>query len=170
MSNQCVVAIYDDFTVAQEAIHTLDQSKFPSEQVSLVANSVHQDLPTTENLQYGDESERDAVMGAGVGGLVGFFMAAPLLTIPGFGLMLIGGPLAVGITGAIVGGLLGSMMGWGVHEDHVAEYENAVREGSFLVVANGDPFEVDYAKQILDETPAKSVTMHAQDSADSVQP
>ncbi|MFN3148492.1 hypothetical protein [Bremerella sp.] len=170
MSRHCTVAIYDDFTAAQEAVHQLDESNFPSQQVSLVANSVHQDLQSTNILQYGDESDRDAVFGAGVGGLLGFFMAAPLLTIPGFGLMLIAGPITAGITGAIVGGFLGSMIGWGVHEDHVAEYEDEVRQGAFLVVANGDPFEVDYAKQVLDQTNARSVTNHVRESADSVEP
>ncbi len=170
MSRHCTVAIFDDFTAAQEAVRKLDDSKFPSDQVSLVANSVHQDLQSTNALQYGDESDKDAVFGAGVGGLLGFFMAAPLLTIPGFGLMLIAGPITAGLTGAIVGGFLGSMMGWGVHEDHVAEYENEVRQGAFLVVANGDPMEIDYAKQVLDQTGARSVTMHVRESADSVEP
>ncbi|MBA2115396.1 general stress protein [Bremerella alba] len=170
MSRHCIVAIYDDFTAAQEAVNKLDESKFPSEQVSLVANSVHQDLSSTNNLQYGDESDKDAVLGAGVGGLLGFFMAAPLLTIPGFGLMLIAGPITVGLTGAIVGGFLGSMIGWGVHEDHVSQYEDEVRQGAFLVVANGDPFEVDFAKQLLDQTDARSIVSHVRESADSVEP
>lgn len=170
MSRHCTVAIYDDFEAAKQAVTTLDESKFPSDQVSLVANSVHDDLPSTTSLQYGDESDKDAALGAGVGGLVGFFMAAPLLTIPGFGLMLIAGPITAGLTGAIVGGFLGSMIGWGVHEDHVAEYEEEVRKGSFLVVANGDPFETDYAKQVLDQTNARSVTQHVRESADRVEP
>ncbi|QDU75729.1 hypothetical protein Pan97_27710 [Bremerella volcania] len=170
MSRHCAVAIYDEFSAAQKAVQQLDESKFPSDQVSLVANSVHQDLQSTNILQYGDESEKDAAFGAGVGGLLGFFMAAPLLTIPGFGLMLIAGPITTGITGAIVGGILGSMIGWGVHEDHVAEYEDEVRQGAFLVVANGDPFEVDYAKQVLDQTNARCVSMHVRESADSIEP
>ncbi|WDI41803.1 hypothetical protein [Bremerella sp. P1] len=170
MSRHCTVAVFDDFSAAQEAVHKLDESTFPSDQVSLVANSVHQDLQSTNILQYGDESQKDAAFGAGVGGLLGFFMAAPLLTIPGFGLMLIAGPITAGFTGAIVGGLLGSMLGWGVHEDHVAEYEDEVRQGAFLVVANGDPFDVDFAKQVLDQTNARSVAMHVRESADSVEP
>lgn len=170
MSRHCTVAIFDDFAAAQEAVHKLDESKFPSDQVSLVANSVHQDLQSTNILQYGDESDRDALFGAGVGGLLGFFLASPLLTIPGFGLMLIAGPITAGLTGAIVGGFLGSMLGWGVHEDHVAEYEDEVRQGAFLVVASGDPFEVDYAKQVLSETNARSIAMHVRESADIVEP
>ncbi len=170
MSRQCVVAVYDTFEAAQAAIHSLDESHFPSNQVSLVSNSVKQEVASTTAMQYGDEANHDAVVGAGMGGLLGLLLGTPLLTIPGFGVMLIAGPLAAGLTGAIVGGFLGSLVGWGVHEDHVAEYEEAVKKGAFLVVADGNPLEVDEAKQVLSHTDARSVTLHAQTSADLVDP
>lgn len=170
MSRQCVVAVYKSMETAQKAVHTLDESKFPSDQVSLVANSVHQDLKSTTPIQYGDEAKNDAAFGAGVGGLLGFFAAAPLLTIPGIGLMLIAGPISAGLAGAIVGGFLGALNGWGVHEDHVKDYEDKVKKGACLVVANGDPYEVDYAKQILSKTDAKKVALYAHESADEVNP
>lgn len=170
MSRQCVVAVYDSFEDAQKAIAKLDDSKFPSKQVSLVANSVHRDLESTTPLQYGDEAGTDAAFGAGVGGLLGFLMATPLLTIPGIGLMMIAGPLSVGLAGAVVGGFLGALNGWGVHEDHVAQYEAEVSDGACLVVANGGPYEVDFAKQLLEESGAKRVDLHTHESADEVNP
>lgn len=170
MNRQCAVATYNSFEAAQEAVRLLDESKFPSQQISLVANSVHQDLEETLTLQYGDEAETDAALGAGIGGLLGLFTTAPLMLIPGFGLMLIGGPIVAGMTGAVVGGLLGSLMGWGVHEDHVAQYEQQVREGKFLVVANGDPFEVDFAKQVLADTGPESIRVHSRESAEDSDP
>ncbi|PQO41121.1 general stress protein [Blastopirellula marina] len=170
MSRQCVVAVFESLEAAQKAVHTLDESKFPSAQVSLVAKNVHQDLKSTTPIQYGDEATHDAVFGASVGGLLAFFMAAPLLTIPGIGLLLIAGPVSAGLAGAIVGGFLGALNGWGVHEDHVADYEDEVRQGACLVVANGDPYEVDFAKQILAKTDAKRVSMYAHESADEVNP
>ncbi|PQO40546.1 hypothetical protein DTL21_01045 [Bremerella cremea] len=170
MSRQCVVAVYESLEAAQKAVHALDESKFPSEKVSLVANSIHQDLQSTTPIQYGDEATHDAAFGAGVGGLLAFFMAAPLLTIPGIGLMLIAGPISAGLAGAIVGGFLGALNGWGVHEDHITDYEEEVRKGACLVVANGDPYEIDYAKQILGKTEAKKVSMYAHESADEINP
>lgn len=170
MSRQCAVAVFDTFESAQEAIHLLDQHEYPADQVSLVANSVKQEVPSTIAMQYGDESRRDAAIGAGMGGLLGLLLGTPLLAIPGIGLMLIAGPLAAGLTGAIVGGFLGSLAGWGVHQDHVAEYEEAVRKGKFLVVAHGDPLQVDSAKYWLEKTDSRSVTLHAQTSGDQVSP
>lgn len=170
MSRQCVVAIFDTFESAQAAIHSLDENQYPADQVSLVANSVKQEVASTIPMQYGDEANRDAAIGAGMGGLLGLLLGTPLLAIPGIGLMLIAGPLAAGLTGAIVGGFLGSLAGWGVHEDHVADYEEAVRTGKFLIVAHGDPLQVDHAKHLLQKTESKSVTLHAHSSADQVSP
>ncbi len=170
LNQQCVVAVFDSLTVAKEALNALESAKIPADCVSLVTHSVEGQTPQTETMQYGDDTASDAAKGAGVGGLFGLLLGAPLLAIPGIGLMLIGGPLAMGITGAIVGGFLGSMAGWGVSEDHVAEYEKQVTEGAVLIVVNGDPQEVATAQGVLQESGAQSVDLHAKTSADSVSP
>lgn len=172
MDRQCVVAVYDSFDKAKSAIIALEASSFPSDQVSLVSQNVEREVPgdVEEEMQFGDESERDAAKGAGVGGLIGALLGAPLLAVPGIGPLLAAGPIATGLTGAIVGGFLGSMAGWGVHKDRVKEYERQVQEGAVLVVATGDPLEVANAREILDDTGATAVDLHAQTSADDVQP
>jgi len=170
MARQCVVGIYETLDAAKQAIETLEQSNFPSEQVSLVTHSVERQVPEEEELQYGDQAQTDAAKGAGIGGLVGVLLGAPLLAIPGIGPVLLAGPIAAGMTGAIVGGFLGALTGWGVHEDQVAEYEEKVREGATLVVADGDPQEVAEAQRTLKETDATRVDLHAKTSADDVNP
>jgi hypothetical protein len=168
MSENCVVGIYESFGKAKDAVQVLEGSTFPSSQISLATHSVGDDLTSKKAVQYGDESETGAAAGAGIGGLVGVLLAAPLLTIPGIGPLLVAGPLAAaGLTGAVVGGLLGSMQGWGVHTDHIAEYEEQLRQGKFLVVAHGDPEQVALAESLLDQTDAEAVRLHMRDSADS---
>lgn len=167
MSQECVVAIYDSFAKAKDAIQLLDQSDFPSEQVSFVTHSVEDEVPQEDSLEYGDKTERNAARGAGVGGLLGVLLGAPLLTASGV-TVLIAGPIALGLTGVVVGGLLGAMSGWGVHADHVSQYEDKVREGALLVIANGDPQEVAEAQKVLQQTEADEVHLHAETSADTV--
>ncbi|MEZ6097782.1 MAG: general stress protein [Pirellulaceae bacterium] len=167
MSNHCVVAVYESFDEAKQAVQALEKSDFPSEQVSLVTHSVPEEVLQEEVLQYGDETEKDAVKGAGVGGLLGLLLGTPLLMIPGIGPVLIAGPLAAGLTGAIVGGLLGAMAGWGVHEDHVQQYEQEVKDGKLLVVANGDPRHTAEAQRVLREMNAEDIHLHAPISADA---
>lgn len=161
MYQQCVVAIYDSLDKAKRAVEALEHAPFPADQVSLVTHSIRREVPDGSPLQYGDKTERNALKGAGIGGLVGLLLGAPILAIPATGPVLIAGPLATGITGAIVGGFLGSMSGWGVHPNHIREYQQLIREGAVLVVANGDPREVAEAKRILDETDATEVHLHA---------
>jgi hypothetical protein len=167
ISQDCVVAVYDSFDKARTGIWELEKAEFPPDQVSLVTHDVRHELPRGEALQHGDNAERNAARGAGFGGLLGLLIGAPLLAIPGVGPVLLAGPLAAGMTGAIVGGFLGSMSGWGVHADHIREYEQLVHQGSVLVVANGDPVQLAEAKRILDGTPAREVHVHAEEAADS---
>ena len=167
MTNHCVVAVYESFDDAKQAVQALDNSDFPSEQISLVTHSVPEEVPQVDVLQSGDETEKDATKGVSVGGLLGLLLGTPLLMIPGVGPVLIAGPLAAGLTGAIVGGFLGAMAGWGTHEDHVQQYEQQVKEGKLLVVANGDPKQSAEAKRVLRETNAEDIHLHAATSADA---
>ncbi len=167
MSNHCVVAIFDSLREAGEAVHALERSDFPSDQVSLVSHNVSEEVPQEELLQAGDATETDAAKGAGLGGLFGLLVGTPLLTIPAVGPVLIAGPLATGLTGAIVGGFLGAMAGWGVHDDHVKEYEERVKQGKLLVVASGDPQELAEALRILRDLSPEEIRFHAPTSADS---
>ena len=118
-------------------------------------------------MQSGDETEKSTAVGAATGGLLGILLGAPLLAIPGIGPALVAGPLAAGLTGAAVGGFLGSMQGWGVHEDHIKQYQRAVDEGKLLVVATGNPQQVAEAKGVLQGTKALTVNTHADNSADA---
>lgn len=152
---------------AKDAVRALERSSFPSDQVSLAARNVAAETSADEPLQSGDEMEQDAATGAGVGGLVGVLLAAPLLTIPGVGPALVAGPLAGGLTGAIVGGIVGAMSGWGVHEDHVRQYEQQIRDGKVLVIANGNPADVADAQQVLRNAHPHDIELHAPTSADS---
>jgi uncharacterized membrane protein len=167
MSHECVVAVYDSFDAARDAIREIERANFPSDQVSLVSHDVRNEVDRDEMLQFGDNTERNAARGAGIGGLLGLLMGAPLLAIPGVGPVLLAGPLAAGMTGAIVGGFLGSMSGWGVHSDHIREYEEIVDKGSVLVVVNGDPVQLAEAARILDHTNPSEVRVHARESSDT---
>lgn len=68
MSNQCVVAVFDSFKRTKHAVQALESSAFSPNQVSLVTHSVSDEVLKEEVLQYGDETEKGAAKGAGVGG------------------------------------------------------------------------------------------------------
>lgn len=173
MSHDCVVAVYDSASQATAAVKSLEQAHYPHDQISLVTRrGPNGGAPVeAESVQLGDRAENQAAKGAGLGGVIGALLAVPIVVATGgAGAILLAGPVAMGLTGGVVGGLIGAMKGWGIHEDRLREYEALVREGAALVIASGDPEQLARADKLLQETDVREVTLHAKDSGDEVDP
>ncbi|QDU29715.1 hypothetical protein ETAA8_48300 [Anatilimnocola aggregata] len=165
--NDSVIAVYPNYASAVEGITKLHESGFSADEYSIVGVK-SEDSPDLENAaNYGDRTETDAMVGAGAGGAVGILAGATVLTLTGIGPVIAAGALAAGITGAIVGGLLGAFQGWGIHEDHLKNYEEMVKDGKSLVVVRSSAAQVAIAYGMLNTTAAEAVHMHAETSADS---
>ncbi len=83
-------------------------SGFPQQNISLVTASLKNETAAVKKaLELGDESEKDAVIGAGIGGVVGLLGGATVVTMAGMGVV-IAGPLGA-MTGVVVGGLIGAI-------------------------------------------------------------
>lgn len=167
MAEECVVAVYKDAPAAKSAIDKLLASGFPQQNISLVTASLTNEAAAVKKaLELGDESEKDAVIGAGIGGVIGLLGGATLVSIAGIGVV-IAGPLGA-MTGVVVGGLLGAIRGWSVHKDHIPKYEAKIKSGKVLVLAHGaNPLKVAEAEKILQATRPEEVHLHASvDDAD----
>ncbi len=53
----------------------------------------------------------------------------------------------------------------GIPNNSVLEYETAVKNGQILLVAHGTAEEVERAKDLLDDSQAKTTTVHAERAA-----
>ncbi len=167
MAEEIVVAVYKDTLQAKSAIDKLIASDFPQQNISLVTASLNSEPAAVKKaLELGDQSEKDAVIGAGIGAAVGALGGATVVTMAGVGVV-IAGPLAA-LTGVIVGGFIGAISGWGVHKDHVAGYEQKIKAGKVLVLAHGaDPQKVGEAKKVLHATKPDEIHLHVKvDDAD----
>jgi uncharacterized membrane protein len=162
-----VVAVYPTFAAAQNGIRRLREDGFSDLQISLVGRDPSANPELRDAAQSGDQTETGAINGAGVGGALGVLAGATALTVTGIGPVIAAGAMAAGITGAIVGGLLGAFQGWGIHEDHLKNYEEMVKQGRCIVVVQGDAAEVAKAYGTLNTTEADTVEMHAKMSDDS---
>ncbi len=166
---ESVVAVYGSLAQAEQAVHVLRRAGFPIENVSLIAPGLPGGLEFAEGLRIGDDSVRDAAIGAGLGGVLGLLAGIGFLTMSGLGVVFVAGSLAMGLTGMTVGAFLGSFVGWGIHEDHARHYERCVKNGMALVIANGNPLEMVHVDRILKETDATEVHLHASASDDSAE-
>lgn len=95
----------------------------------------------------GDKSMEGLAIGGSLGGAVGGILAAITalgtnIVIPGLGLVIVG-PLAAGLVGAgagsITGGLIGSMIGWGIPEERAKVYEAGIKKGGIVLGVKGEP-------------------------------
>jgi len=121
-----VVAMFESFADARQAVDDLEESGFTRTAISLVTQ--HDELAERPH----QESETGAVVGAGLGILTGLAS----VTIPGIGLVAAIGPIvAGGVVGAVAGGLIGSLIEAGVSQEDASAYVEGVRQGESLVAA-----------------------------------
>jgi uncharacterized membrane protein len=167
MDEECVVGVYDSLAKAEQAVHILNRAGFAPDRISLVAARLEDRPDVVQDLKMGDDSLRDAAIGAGLGGVLGVVAGLGALFVSGLGTVFLVGPIGGGVFGAVVGAFLGSFTGWGMHEKHIRHYEQCVKQGKVLVVAHGGPLELADADRILKETDVAEVHVHSRTSAES---
>ncbi len=144
---ECLFSFYGSMEEAESAVTRLRSEGIADEAVSLLTTDLGHESALREAINSHDETELDALLGAGAGGVVGMLASAGVITLAGVGSVVAAGP----ILGAAVaaGALLGALNGWGVHRDHVAEIEKKIKQGNVLVVVHGDALLAARAHRIL---------------------
>lgn len=166
--NECVVAVFANPQQVERAMQVLNQGRFPIDQISVVAKSLHNHAEQTAEINMGgDDSVRDAALGAGVGGLGGGLAGLAMTAVFGVGMVFFVGPLGLAMAGAVAGAFLGAMGGWGVHEERIRHYEALVKAGNLLVIAHGNPLEVIEAERMLKDTDPAEIHIYAKTSSES---
>jgi len=158
---------------AEEAVRMLDRGGFPIQQVSIVAQNLESEKEVHGYVTVGDIAKSGAGTGAWVGGLFGLLIGAAFIWVPGFGPLVVAGPLAAmllgGIEGLVAGaaggGLLGALVGWGVSKEHILKYEERLKGGKYLVIAHGSAEEVAKAHNILEGSGATELNVHTAEAS-----
>ena len=144
--------LFDDYQSARSAVTALHQAGFTSNEVSLVASNA-------DKRYVEEEGASGAATGAGVGGAVGagagILTALGVLAIPGLGPLVAAGifatTLATTAVGAAAGGLVGSLMDYGVPEEDAHLYAEGIRRGATLVTVRASDERAAKADAILDQ-------------------
>jgi uncharacterized protein YjbJ (UPF0337 family)/uncharacterized membrane protein len=112
----------------------------------------------------------DTGTGAVVGAVAGLAAGLLALTVPGIGLVLAAGPLALAAAGgAIAGGVYGSLRDIGIEEQHARGYEERVRGGHVLMTALVPSFDQGRTREILSEYGAEDISFNEDTSSMSTQ-
>ena len=103
--NNSVVAIFESHNQAADAVRELQKDGFDMKKISIVGKDYH-----TDEHVIGYYNARDRVMywgtlGAFWGGLWGMLFGSAFFLVPGIGPLLVAGPLAMWMVGALEGAI-----------------------------------------------------------------
>jgi hypothetical protein len=166
--NNAMVAVYKTHLEAEAGIKELQQAGFAMKKLSIVGKDYHSDEHVIGYYNTGDRMKYWGKLGAFWGGIWGLLFGSAFFVIPGFGPILVAGPLVAWLVGAlegavVVGGLtaLGAgLYSIGIPKDSVVRYETAIKAGQYIVVAHGTADEVVNAKKIIEDTEVIESEVH----------
>jgi len=164
-----VVAVYDSHTEAEEAVRKLWTSGFDMKKLSIVGKDHHTEDQLVGYYNSGGRMKYWGELGGFWGSIWGLLFGWAFFAIPGFGPVLVAGPLAGWILAtledaALVGGLSvvgAALYSIGIPKDSALIYESALKADKFLLIAHGASDEVTKAKNIIKVTQAAESAAHA---------
>jgi uncharacterized membrane protein len=165
-----VVAVFHTHSEAERAVKELQRTGLDMRSVSIVGKDYHTDEQVVGYYNAGDRMNRWGKTGAFWGVFWGLLFGSAFFAIPGFGPILVAGPLVAWIVGAlegaaVVGGLSAVGAGLysiGIPKNSVIEYETAVKSDKFVLIVHGTAAEVAKAKEVLDTTKPAQLDLHSQ--------
>lgn len=151
-----VIGVFQSKSKAETAVSQLRNQGFTNEEINIVSK---QGQDQTEYVE--DDITDGALTGGTIGGIGGLLLGAGALAIPGLGPIVAVGPIAAALSGAVVGGVAGGLIDWGIPEEVSRRYENSVRQGGILAVIRTSQNSVDQAATILRQNGAQDVESHS---------
>ncbi len=155
--DEVIVASYRNHADAEAAVRRLYDGGLPIDRISIIGRG----FETHEDIQGfyrpADAALAGAEEGAWLGGLFGLMLGATgFFVFPIIGGLMVLGPLAGMIAGAVggagVGALSNGLVTAGIPRDQALKYQERLQTGEFLVVVHGGADVTDRAHTILEST------------------
>ncbi len=167
-NKNAMVAVYNTHIEAETGIKELQKAGFAMKKLSIVGKDYHSDEHVVGYYNTGDRMKYWGKLGAFWGGIWSLLFGSAFFMIPGFGPILVAGPLVAWLVGAlegavVVGGLSAigaALYSIGIPKDSVVKYETAIKAGKYVIVAHGTADEVANAKKIIEGTEAIESEVH----------
>ncbi len=164
----CVVGIFDKHTQAEDAVKQLQKAGFEMKNLSIVGKGYHTEENVIGYYNAGDRMLYWGEQGAFWGGFWSLLFGSAFFMIPGYGPLLVAGPLAAWIVAAlesaiVIGGVsaLGAALASiGIPENSILQYETSIKAGKFMMLVHGTPDEVTRAKSILTTSGASKIELN----------
>jgi hypothetical protein len=165
-----VVAVYDTHEKAEAAIKELQEAGVDMKSLSIAGKDTHTDEHVVGYYNAGDRMKYWGKLGAFWGGFWGLLFGSAMFAIPGFGPILVGGPLVAWIVGALeeavmIGGVSAvgaGLVSIGIPKDSVLKYDVALKTDKFLLLVHGSLDQVNHAKAIIEGTEQASYSTYGE--------
>lgn len=160
-----IVGIFDSHHELVEALKEFKNKNFPMGHVGVVGKG--EALEDIESVHTWEGTVNKTTL---IGSAIGLLTGISMVSIPGLGIVFLGGsflaPIVGGLTGGTLGALGGTILGtvlgakYGTegtiqgHEDHfhdASNYKELIEAGKFLLLVHGPKEEVELGHQILKE-------------------
>ena len=166
--NNAIVAVYSTDQDAQNAVNELQKAGFDMKKLSIIGRDYHTEHHVVGYYNTGDRVKYWGKLGALWGGLGGLLAGIAFFLLPGFGPVVVAGPLVSFLASAaggalVVGGLSvvgAALFSIGIPKDSVLKYEAALKADKFLLIAHGTLEEVQYAGEIIRATTPDEIGVH----------
>lgn len=168
-NDNMAVAVYDRHDDAEAAVKALQLAGFDMKKVSIVGKDYAIEEHVVGYLNAGDRAKIFGKFGALWGGLMGILFGSALMFMPMVGHVIVLGPLAAALVGALegaaavggAGALVGALTALGVPKNSVLRYETALKAGKFMLVVHGDAQDLKRAADLLRTSGYVSLDDHA---------
>lgn len=140
-----VAGTFTDRASAERAYNSMLSRGYDEKDINLLMSDETRQRYFSVQAKNDAEHGNKALEGAGVGGAIGITAGAILaavtaigtsIAIPGLGLV-IAGPIALVLAGAgagaVTGGIIGTLIGWGIPEEHARLYESDLKSGGIIL-------------------------------------
>jgi uncharacterized membrane protein len=147
------VGVYESHEKALEAVKILQDAGFPAKQLSVIGQA--EIVEDHMRIKSRDAASNVGVsVGAVAGPVVGILTGAGVFAVPGFGFLFGAGAVLGALVGfdfgIISGGIVSLLTTLFTNKDKVVKYHEHLKEGKFLVIANGSDEEVKKAQGVLE--------------------
>ena len=136
--HNAVVGVFETKARAEQAIEDLKAAGFDDDKIGMVYRGADGEMVKTgaADETYAEEGAvAGAVAGAAGGALVGAGIIAGVIPVigPVLAIGTLGTVLLNAAGGAVIAGLAGALIGWGIPEDRAKLYESGIKEGGTVL-------------------------------------
>ncbi len=154
-SHATVVGVFGDIRMAQAAVEELRRVGFREDQIGVISRGAHGETTNTATAATGSHWEEGAAVGVATGAGIGALWAVGMATIalpPILPAVLVSSwlvsVLASAVSGAVIAGIAGALIGLGVPEEEATYYETEFHTGRTLVTVQA-PGRYEEVRDIL---------------------